>query len=113
MLRQLGQRLGREMRPDRVILQFSAELVTDLLVNRVNDFLAGKHRANITADCADAKAAGWGTGGGIGRGMVSSPIARFYKTYWQNQDALFVGSLPIDTLNAFGGGQPSLRLALL
>jgi hypothetical protein len=45
--------------------------------------------------------------------MVSSPIARFYKTYWQNQDALFVGSLPIDTLNAFGGGQPSLRLALL
>jgi hypothetical protein len=32
--------------------------------------------------------------------MVSSPIAPFYKTYWQNQDALVVGTLPIDTLNA-------------
>ena len=45
--------------------------------------------------------------------MVSSPLAPFYKTYWQNQDALFVGTLPIDTLNAFAGSQPSLRLALL
>jgi hypothetical protein len=35
------------MRADRVILQFSAELVSDLFVNRVNDFLAGKHRQTL------------------------------------------------------------------
>jgi hypothetical protein len=35
------------MRPDRIILQLRAELVTDLLVNRVNDFLAGKHRQTL------------------------------------------------------------------
>src|SRR5438309_7618152 len=43
MLRQLRQRLRREMRRDRVILQLRAELVSYLLVNRVDDFLAGKH----------------------------------------------------------------------
>ena len=41
MLGQLPQRLGCEMRRDRVILQLRAELVPDLLVNGVDDFLAG------------------------------------------------------------------------
>ena len=41
MLRQLRQRLRRKMRRDRVILQFCAELVPDLFVNRIDDFLAG------------------------------------------------------------------------
>jgi len=35
----LRQRLGREVRPDRVILQRSAELIPDLLVNRINNLL--------------------------------------------------------------------------
>src|SRR5437016_5568348 len=43
MLGQLRQRLGRKMGRDRVILQLRAELVTDLLVNGVDDFLARKH----------------------------------------------------------------------
>ena len=43
MLRQLRQRLRREMRRDRVILHRSAELVPDLFVDRVDDFLARKH----------------------------------------------------------------------
>src|SRR4029077_6570198 len=47
MLRKLRKCLRREMRADRVILQLRAELVTDLLVNRVNDFLAGKHRQTL------------------------------------------------------------------
>src|SRR5438552_2528349 len=43
MLRKLRQRLRREMRRDRVILQLCAELVSDLLVNGVDNFLACKH----------------------------------------------------------------------
>ena len=39
MLRQLRQRLSRKMRADRVILERGAELVSDLLVDRVNHFL--------------------------------------------------------------------------
>jgi len=42
MLRQLRQRLGRKMGRDRVVLQLRAELVTDLFVDRVADFLARK-----------------------------------------------------------------------
>ncbi|KAF5408458.1 MAG: hypothetical protein Udaeo2_13450 [Candidatus Udaeobacter sp.] len=45
--------------------------------------------------------------------MVSSPIAPSYKAYWQNQDALFVGTVRGDSPNAFAGSQPSLRSALL
>ncbi len=37
---ELRQRLGREIRRDRVILQLRAEFVTDLLVNRIDDLLA-------------------------------------------------------------------------
>jgi hypothetical protein len=43
MLRQLRQRLGRKMGRDRVILQLCAELVSDLFVNSVNNFLAREH----------------------------------------------------------------------
>ena len=39
MLRQLRQRFGRKMRPDRVILELCAKLVSDLLVNGIDDFL--------------------------------------------------------------------------
>jgi hypothetical protein len=39
MLRQLRQRFGRKMRRDRVILQLRGELVSNLLVNRVDDLL--------------------------------------------------------------------------
>jgi hypothetical protein len=39
----------RKMRPDRVVLQLRAELVPDLLVDSINDFLAGKH-GNLSVD---------------------------------------------------------------
>ena len=37
--RKLRQRLGREMRRDRVILQLRAKLVPDLLIDSIDDFL--------------------------------------------------------------------------
>jgi hypothetical protein len=40
MLRQLWQRLRSKMRRDRVILQLRAELISDLLVNGIDDLLA-------------------------------------------------------------------------
>src|SRR5438034_9127808 len=43
MLRQLRKRLRREMRCDRVILQFCAELVPDLFVDGIDNFLASEH----------------------------------------------------------------------
>src|SRR6267378_4935780 len=43
MLGKLRQRLRRKMRRDRVILQLRAELVPDLFVDRIDDFLACKH----------------------------------------------------------------------
>src|ERR1051326_5192661 len=43
MLRQLRQRLRRKMRRDRVILQLHAELISDLFVDSIDDFLARKH----------------------------------------------------------------------
>ena len=43
MLRKLRQRLGRKMRPDGVILKLRAELVPDLFVNGIDDFLAREH----------------------------------------------------------------------
>jgi len=39
MLRKLRQRLRRKMRRNGIILQLCAELVSNLLVDRVNDFL--------------------------------------------------------------------------
>ena len=39
MLRQLRQRLGRKMRRDRVILQLRAELVSDLLIDGIDNLL--------------------------------------------------------------------------
>ncbi len=44
MLRQLRQRLGGEMRRNRVILQLRTEFVAYLLIDRIDDFLTRKHR---------------------------------------------------------------------
>src|SRR5947207_15728286 len=44
MCRQLRQRLRRKMRRDGVILHGRAELVTDLFVDGVDDFLVGEHK---------------------------------------------------------------------
>src|SRR5262245_34185870 len=43
MLRKLRQRFRRKMRTDRVILERGAEFVPDLLIDGINNFLAGKH----------------------------------------------------------------------
>src|SRR5438046_6713972 len=43
MLRQLRKRLRREMRCDCVILQFCTELVPDLFVDGIDNFLASEH----------------------------------------------------------------------
>src|SRR6266446_6116699 len=54
MLRQLRQRLGRKMRPNRVILQLRAELVSNLFVNGINDFLTRKHGNPFVYSCLSA-----------------------------------------------------------
>lgn len=43
MLRQLRQRLRREMCSDGVILHRSAEFVAYLLINRIDNLLTGEH----------------------------------------------------------------------
>ena len=47
ILRKLGQRLRRKMRRDRVILQLRAELVPNLLIDCVDDFLTRKHVSKL------------------------------------------------------------------
>src|SRR5581483_11743972 len=47
MLRQLRQRFGGEMRPDGVVLYRSAELVSDLLVDGIDNFLTRKHVSKL------------------------------------------------------------------
>src|SRR6266516_2904918 len=54
MLRQLRERLRGEMRPNRVILQLRAELISDLLVNRIDYLLTRKHGKNVMRICLDA-----------------------------------------------------------
>ncbi len=45
----MRQRLSGKMRRDCVILQLRTELVSDLFVNRVDNFLTGQHR-NLSID---------------------------------------------------------------
>ena len=43
MLRKLRQRLRRKVRTDRIILHRSAEFVSNLFVDRVDNFFAREH----------------------------------------------------------------------
>jgi len=47
MRSELRQRLGGKMRRDRVILQLCTELVSDLLIDCVDNFLTRKHGRNL------------------------------------------------------------------
>src|SRR3954451_13598233 len=47
MLGKLGQSLGCEIGADGKVLHGSAELVTNLFVNRIDDFLAREHNGAV------------------------------------------------------------------
>ena len=108
MLRQLRERLGRKMRPDRIILQLRAELIPDLLVNRVNDFLAGKHGQTLLLIAPMQKqpvGEGWRNWSWYGllthRAVLQNLLAKSTRSLYRHS--------AIDTPNAFAGSQPSLR----